>query len=157
MEKISKRKSAGPRVYDRKRWGGHYGRLPVRDEVPLEEMQSKARDGASHCDLSPVWSCRPWLAAEFEEHFESRFWGRWAVPFLGPPLAKLGEKQHRGRGWLQFGGSPGDPQSGPPFLARVPRGSSGDGGVAVVERACARAPAGKDILAPAGRQGPQLY
>lgn len=67
----------------RRRWGGRYGRLPVRDEVPLEEMQSKARDGASHCDLSPVWSCRLRLAAQFEERFGVSVLGSLGGPVFG--------------------------------------------------------------------------
>ena len=74
----------------RRRWGARYGKVRSREDIPLEEMQAKARPvpkGGGR-SLHSVGEAAPFSGSDsglsFGSGIRPRFWGRNPVSFLGP-------------------------------------------------------------------------
>ena len=103
----------------RRRWGGRYGGMRVREAVPLPELENKV--------VPQIWDLG-WIWDQFRDHFWSQFWDRFLVPIFGTALTnsflavpKMGTKS-----WSQNWDQKADPKLGP-------QNSPGGGGLAMVE------------------------
>ena len=72
----------------RRRWGARYGKVRSREDMPLEEMQAKARpirkDGGGGAKLAVFWKGGPTFGSGIRPHLWVRnpapFWGRNPAP-----------------------------------------------------------------------------